>query len=100
MRNSATFCYFCFHGGQNPIEVACNNSIIFHGPYTHNFTEIYNFLNKENVAFKINSQTELINELKEKFNNIKNINIKQKLIKIGDQILSSIIKKLDQYIIH
>jgi len=62
--------------------------------------EIYNFLNKENVAFKINSQTELINELKEKFNNIKNINIKQKLIKIGDQILSSIIKKLDQYIIH
>jgi len=35
-----------------------------------------------------------------KYNNIKNINIKQKLIKIGDQILSSIIKKLDQYIIH
>jgi len=25
------------HGGQNPIEVAFNNSIIFHGPYTHNF---------------------------------------------------------------
>ena len=88
------------HGGQNPIEVACNNSIIFHGPYTHNFTEIYNFLNKENVAFKINSQTELINELKEKLNNIKDINIKEKLIKIGDEILSSIIKKLDQYIIH
>ncbi|MFM8423169.1 MAG: 3-deoxy-D-manno-octulosonic acid transferase, partial [Candidatus Fonsibacter sp.] len=88
------------HGGQNPIEVARNNSIIFHGPYTHNFTEIYNFLNKENVAFKINSQTELINELKEKLNNIKDINIKEKLIKIGDEILSSIIKKLDQYIIH
>ena len=88
------------HGGQNPIEVACNNSIIFHGPYTHNFTEIYNFLNKENVAFKINSQTELVNELKEKLNNIKDINIKEKLIKIGDEILSSIIKKLDQYIIH
>jgi len=88
------------HGGQNPIEVACNNSIIFHGPYTHNFTEIYNFLNKENVAFKINSQTELINELKEKLKNIKNTNIEEKLIKIGDEILSSIIKKLDQYIIH
>ena len=88
------------HGGQNPIEVAYNNSIIFHGPYTHNFTEIYNFLNKENVAFKINSQTELIDELKKKLNNIKDINIKEKLIKIGDEILSSIIKKLDQYIIH
>ena len=88
------------HGGQNPIEVAYNNSLIFHGPYIHNFTEIYNFLNKENVAFKINSQTELVNELKEKLNNIKDINIKEKLIKIGDEILSSIIKKLDQYIIH
>ena len=88
------------HGGQNPIEVACNNSIIFHGPYTYNFTEIYNFLNKENVAFKVNSQTELINELKEKLNNIKNINIKEKLIKIGDEILSTIIKKLDQYIVN
>ena len=31
------------HGGQNPIEVAYNNSLIFHGPYIHNFTEIYNF---------------------------------------------------------
>ncbi len=26
------------HGGQNPIEVAYNNSLIFHGPYIHNFT--------------------------------------------------------------
>ena len=34
------------HGGQNPIEVAYNNSYIFHGPHVHNFTEIYNFLNK------------------------------------------------------
>jgi len=39
-------------------------------------------------------------ELKEKLNNIKDINIKEKLIKIGDEILSSIVKKLDQYIIH
>jgi len=63
------------HGGQNPIEVAFNNSIIFHGPYTHNFTEIYNFLNKENVAFKINSQTELIliaNNESYELRNIKN----------------------------
>ncbi len=40
---------------------------------------------------------ELLNLL---LNNIKDINIKEKLIKIGDEILSSIIKKLDQYIIH
>ena len=87
------------HGGQNPIEVAYNNSLIFHGPHVYNFTEIYNFLNKENIAFKINSGGELIAQLKEKFNNYQNKNIKDKIIRMGDEILFSIIKKLDQYII-
>ena len=88
------------HGGQNPIEVAYNNALIFHGPYVHNFTEIYDFLNKENIAFKINSEIELIDQLKAKFNNYQNKNIKEKIIKIGDEILSSTIKKLDEYIVN
>jgi 3-deoxy-D-manno-octulosonic-acid transferase len=88
------------HGGQNPIEVAYNNSLIFHGPHVHNFTEIYNFLNKENIAFKINSGAELINQLKEKINDYQNKNIKEKIIRIGDKILSSTIKELDQYIVN
>ncbi|MEY3751889.1 MAG: hypothetical protein RLZZ354_431 [Pseudomonadota bacterium] len=88
------------HGGQNPIEVAYNNSLIFHGPYVHNFSEIYDFLNKENIAFQINSVSELIDQLKEKFNNYQNKNIKEKIIKMGDEILSSTIKKLDQYIVN
>ena len=88
------------HGGQNPIEVAYNNALIFHGPHVHNFSEIYDFLNKENIAFKINSEAELIDQLKEKFNNYQINNIKEKLIKIGDEILSSTIKRLDQYIVN
>ena len=88
------------HGGQNPIEVAYNNALIFHGPYVHNFTEIYDLLNKENIAFKINSEVELIDQLKAKFNNYQNKNIKEKIIKIGDEILSSTIKKLDEYIVN
>jgi 3-deoxy-D-manno-octulosonic-acid transferase len=88
------------HGGQNPIEVAYNNSLIFHGPHVHNFTEIYNFLNKENIAFKINSEAELINQLKEKINDYQNKNIKEKIIRMGEGILSSTIKKLDQYIVN
>jgi 3-deoxy-D-manno-octulosonic-acid transferase len=88
------------HGGQNPIEVAYNNSLIFHGPHVHNFTEIYNFLNKENIAFKINSEAELIDQLKEKINNYQNKNIKEKIIRMGDEILSSTIKELDQYIVN
>jgi 3-deoxy-D-manno-octulosonic-acid transferase len=88
------------HGGQNPIEVAYNNSLIFHGPHVHNFTEIYNFLNKENIAFKINSGAELTEQLKEKINDYQKINIKEKIIRMGDEILSSTIKELDQYIVN
>jgi len=88
------------HGGQNPIEVAYNNALIFHGPHVHNFSEIYDFLNKENIAFHINSEEELIDQLKDKFNNYPNKNIKEKLIKMGDEILLSTIKELDQYIVN
>ena len=88
------------HGGQNPIEVAYNNSLIFHGPHVHNFTEIYNFLNKENIAFKINTGAELTEQLKEKINDYQKKNIKEKIIRMGDEILSSTIKELDQYIVN
>jgi 3-deoxy-D-manno-octulosonic-acid transferase len=88
------------HGGQNPIEVAYNNSIIFHGPYIYNFTEIYNFLNKEKIAFEIRSEADLTNQLREKIDRNENINIKEKLVKMGREIFSATIAKLDQYIIH
>jgi len=88
------------HGGQNPIEVAYNNSLIFHGPYTHNFTEIYNFLNIEGVAFNVKSEKDLIDKLKQKFNNYENRNVKEKIIAIGNKILSETIRDLDRYIIN
>jgi len=87
------------HGGQNPIEVAYNNSLIFHGPYIHNFTEIYNFLNKENISFEVKSVKELTELFEKNINSAQN-NIKEKIISIGNQILSSTIKKLDQYIVN
>ena len=87
------------HGGQNPIEVAYNNSLIFHGPHIQNFLEIYDFLKKENIAFQINSEEELVYKLNEKLNNYQNNNIKEKIIKKGNEILLSTIKKLDQYIV-
>ena len=88
------------HGGQNPIEVAYNNSYIFHGPHVHNFTEIYNLLNKENISFEVKSEKELIYELENKISANQSINIKEEIIKIGDEILSSTIKKLDEYIVN
>jgi 3-deoxy-D-manno-octulosonic-acid transferase len=88
------------HGGQNPIEVAYNNSLIFHGPYVHNFTEIYNFLNKENISYEVKTVKELIDHLERNINFHQSNNIKEKIIKMGDEILSMTIKKLDQYIIN
>ena len=88
------------HGGQNPIEVAYNNSLIFHGPYVHNFTEIYNFLNKENISFEVKSLKELIDHLDKNFNAHQSNNIKEKIINRGNEILSITIKKLDQYIVN
>jgi 3-deoxy-D-manno-octulosonic-acid transferase len=88
------------HGGQNPIEVAYNNSLIFHGPYIHNFTEIYNFLNKENISFEVKSVKELIDHFDKNINANQSNNIKEKIINIGNEILSSTIKKLDQYIVN
>ena len=88
------------HGGQNPIEVAYNNSFIFHGPYIYNFTEMYNFLSKENISFEVRTEKELIDLIEKKINTNQGNNIKDKIIKIGDEILSSTIKKLDQYIVN
>jgi len=88
------------HGGQNPIEVAYNNSLILHGPYIHNFTEIYNFLNKENVSFEVKSVKELIDHLEKNINAPQRNNIKKKIINMGNEILSKTIKKLDQYIVN
>jgi 3-deoxy-D-manno-octulosonic-acid transferase len=88
------------HGGQNPIEVAYNNSLIFHGPHVHNFTEIYNFLNKENISFEVKSVKELIDHLDKNINSNQSNNIKEKIINKGNEILSITIKKLDQYMVN
>jgi 3-deoxy-D-manno-octulosonic-acid transferase len=82
------------------MEVAYNNSFIFHGPHVHNFTEMYNFLGIENIAFEIKYEKELIEQLEKKIETPQNININEKIVKVGNEILLSTIKKLDQYIVN
>ncbi len=77
------------HGGQNPLEATRYNCNILHGPNVGNFQEIYNFLQKLNLSFKINKSSQLVkklNQLFQKKNDSKNIKIKLK--KIGDKILN------------
>ncbi len=44
------------------------------------------------------SEKELVEQLEKKIKTPQNININEKIVKIGNEILLSTIKKLDQYI--
>ena len=87
------------HGGQNPLEATRYNCNILHGPHVDNFKEIYSYLEKMNVSFKVNSSSQLykrLNQLLSKKNASKNI--KYKLKKIGDKILNNSYKEISKFL--
>jgi len=51
------------HGGQNPLEPAREGCVLFHGPNVDNFEEIYEFLQKNNIAHLTNTPKILANQL-------------------------------------
>ncbi len=61
-------------GGQNPIEPAKCGCKIYHGPYVSNFKEIYEFLNDKKIAYQVNDEIELSENLLKDFNNKLNAN--------------------------
>ena len=89
------------HGGQNPLEATRYNCNILHGPNVDNFREIYSYLEKLNVSFKINNSSQLykkLNQLLSKKNSSKRI--KSKLKKIGDKILNNSYKEINKLLIN
>ena len=84
------------HGGQNPLDAVRNNSIVIHGPHVKNFTEIYNFLNKEKISFKFNNMSQAIKLIKNK--NKINTNTKIKLNRISNKILIRTIAELLRHV--
>ena len=84
------------HGGQNPLDVVRNNSIIIHGPNIENFKEIYKFLSQEKISFKFNNMKQAINLIKNK--NSVNQNAKLKLNKISSKILTKTKMELFKYV--
>ena len=84
------------HGGQNPLEAARYGCKIFHGPYVSNFKEIYRFLNKRKISFKITNQIQLEKKLRE---NLKKKNQSKKIIYnlklIGMDILKRTYKEIN-----
>ena len=76
------------HGGQNPLEPAMLGCNILHGPYVHNFREIYQFLGVNGISQKIKNQDHLIKSLEKLFNKRRETNKTQKKLKlIGKNIL-------------
>ena len=78
-------------GGQNPIEPAKCGCKIYHGPYVSNFREIYNYLNKKEIAYEVRNEIELSENLlkdldNNNFSNKKNI---EELHDYGEKILNS-----------
>ena len=56
-------------GGQNPIEPAKCGCKIYHGPYVSNFREIYNYLNKKEIAYEVKNEIELSENILKDFEN-------------------------------
>ncbi len=81
-------------GGQNPLEPARFGAKIFHGSNVDNFKEVYSFLNKLKISFKIKTPMELANLAIFK-KNMKKVN---KINYLGKRILNKTIKELDRYI--
>ena len=69
-------------GGQNPIDAAKLKCKIYHGPYVYNFKEIYEILEKNNIAKQIESYEELSDYLIEDLKSLK-----KKMIKLLIQLM-------------
>ncbi len=81
-------------GGQNPIEPARFGAKILHGPNVGNFKEVYSFLNKLKISFKIKTPIEFAN-LTSFEKNKKKVN---KIDYLGKKILNKTVKQLNKYI--
>jgi len=87
------------HGGQNPLEAARLGCNIFNGPFTHNFTEIFNFLKKNKISKLIKNEDQLSDQLTRKFKKLNRQSVIKKIIKKkGQKILLDHINYLNPYI--
>ncbi len=83
-------------GGQNPIEPAKCGCKIYHGPYVSNFREIYNFLNKKEIAYEVKNEIELSDNILKDFENNNYLSKKniEDLNNYGEKILNLTTKEV------
>jgi|TARA_B110000438_G_scaffold129403_1_gene125711 3-deoxy-D-manno-octulosonic-acid transferase len=87
-------------GGQNPIEAAKLGCKIYHGPYIYNFLEVYEYLNRNDMAEPAYNENDLSKKIMKDFETFKHVD-KNKIDKIntyGENILKSSIEELNKLI--
>ena len=90
---------FLVDGGQNPLEPARKNCKIFYGPKISNFTEIYSYLAKQKIAFKVKNSSNLYNKLNYLIGQRKKENKQDnKIRKIGNKVLKDSVKEIERFI--
>ena len=84
------------HGGQNPLEATRYGCNVIHGPHVSNFKEIYNFLKKNKISYKISNQPEMLKVLKNLFSkNDRSKKVQKKLFLIGQEVLKRTYDNVD-----
>ena len=88
------------HGGQNPLEAARFGCKILHGKNVSNFTEIYDFLNKNKISHLVKSKLEFEKKLDILLSKktISSKNIRYKINHIGKKILKNTQKKINFFL--
>ena len=87
-------------GGQNPIDAAKLKCKIYHGPYVYNFKEIYEILEKNNIAKQIESYEELSNYLVEDLKSIQKQDdqIANTINDLGQKTLTDTMKYINNFL--
>ena len=87
------------HGGQNPLEATRYGCNIMHGPSVENFNEIFQFLKKRKISYKIDTKFKMIKILNKMFKRKKNFNTAEKKLRtIGQKILNNTYKNIKIFI--
>ena len=87
------------HGGQNPLEATRYGCNIMHGPSVENFNEIFQFLKKRKISYKIDTKFKMIKILNKMFMRKKNFNnAEKKLRTIGQKILNNTYNNIKTFI--
>ena len=86
------------HGGQNPLEPARNKNFIIHGPYTHNFDEVYSMLSKLNISAKINTTDNMSKLIQKRIAYKQNNKVAKRLNALGKNILKNNIYEINKFL--